>query len=1478
MPSVVNITGQFRLDTRQAELQLRKLEVAAKKAAGGASFKSANIGARELENTIGRTTNRVVALATSLATLGAVQKTFSQLVSSTIEVEQSLARINVNLNQGATALKSFSQGLFNVARDTGQSFETAAKAAEEFARQGLGAEETTKRVRDALILSRIANIDAVTAVETLTAAYNTFRKEGLTTTDIINKLVAVDTKFAVSSSDLAEGISRVGSTAQDAGVQFDELLAIITSVQQKTQRGGAVISDAFKTIFTRVQNPETLNQLEQIGVSIKDTEGRTLPAIRILQNLSDVYGNLSQSQQNVISKEVAGTYQINVLKAALGALSKEYGEYNRVRKESANATDQAIQKNAQLNQTLASSINATKASIEQLFSSIGSQNAGPFINGLLKSFDEVRKYLSGDTGDKLGESLGDGILKGLSNVITGPGLVAVTVVLGRAFGKVLTTVRGEIQNLLGINNASIKRAEIQTRINALLDAATSKENAQVVAATNLLERKEALLAISARLAREELLGTPLQNSFLSKNVTGGYKVSSELRGKIPNFANPISDAVGRELAAGVPSSKIYIDKDPRLSSAGNPHGLLVANSRDEPLGGFQGVNRVIAAGGNPKVSGTTPNFALSGRDLPFVPKKVLDEINKLLTSAESQTSKTGVSSELSKVTEKFVLSDKLSQQNSKRVAQETSRIYQERVDLERKLEISRLKSAKRSASFVAQDERLADLRERLQKSAESTAQKRKTISEQRQSGLKAYPSPIGPRDPGLSNIRNKILNNGIPLSNTSSTPYIPYSSQNYPASQRSANYTSTIGSGLLQIKNPKPTQAQIDALQKAEDLKEIAKQKRRDRLNTISFGVAIAAPFAAGFIPDADRNAGPGERALTGAAKGGLEGAGIGGIFGPEGVVAGAAIGALVGAVTKANKSIEEFGQDLQEAVSAREQENDAITRAVQLQQQLNEAKEGGSSQTSINKIASQLREARLGVSGVRGRAIINEPDEKKREILIAQNEDATEKQNRSGLITQQAKVLNDQKGIFAKFSDFFEGLSKDSKSTGNSAVSVAGSSIEKFISISAKGYDLLSQKIFGEGNLDEQTKAITLSLSQSLRGQDLSKIDGRQLSRNAGEDNPSIEQELDLSKLFSSLGETVEVTDINFKQLSYGLLKALKFIHAETTDEKKNLPNQRPPGLGDSFTNAPNLDVFTNAAYAPRNPAANRYQKAETSYEYYGELERQGAVKPEGLIGNKDYEQSKALYQTKNLLESAAAFITAPGSGRYIGQFQNSRGELSGKGLQLSAQQTAETYGFQFNEKGEISREGLERGRKYAFFASEIQKSFNSLKNAGVNIIGPQSNPSLIEATSGSTPGSGYSATTGQTAYDRTNFVTKNAFSKYGSHRNAGLSPNRRGPSEEQTTSNVTDDQADRVKADIDEAVKLINQAREAAVQVAQVIANNSIDINVTVRGIDDAANSQVLVAAIQGALQKLGVPIPKPSVPTRVYQPASAYPGAQP
>ena len=270
--------------------------------------------ASEFQKSMDAATARVFAFGATAAVIQTINQSFKALLSSTIQVEKRLVEINSILGASEQQFSKFRKSIFDVAKNTEQSFSIVADGAAELARQGLNAEETAKRLNAALVLTRISGLDSVSSVNALTAAINGYTSAALNAEQIVNKLVAVDTAFAVSAKDLADGFQRAGSTAEDAGVSFDELLGLITAVQQKTARGGAVIGNAFKSIFTRLSRSTTISELQELGVAIDSSQS----GVQKLEALSKSLSKISDPTQASKIKELAGgVFQINVVSAAL---------------------------------------------------------------------------------------------------------------------------------------------------------------------------------------------------------------------------------------------------------------------------------------------------------------------------------------------------------------------------------------------------------------------------------------------------------------------------------------------------------------------------------------------------------------------------------------------------------------------------------------------------------------------------------------------------------------------------------------------------------------------------------------------------------------------------------------------------------------------------------------------------------------------------------------------------------------------------------------------------------------------------------------------------------------------------------------------------------------------------------------------------------------------------------------------------------
>ena len=433
------IVANLQLNTTAAQRQLAQFNQKISRGLGQPLGRITG-DAAEFQKSLSAAAARVSAFGAVTGVLVGVSRAISGAAQATVQINKDLVELNTFLGQSTAEVNRFGQEIFKISRRTASDFKTVAEAAKEFARQGLSTQETLERTNSALILSRISGLGFAEAVTSITTAINTFNKSAIDSTQIVDKLIAVDTRFAVSSNQIAQALSRVGSSAEESGLSLDQLIATVTAVQQITGRGGSVIGNSLKTIFTRIRRPEVIEQLQSIGVTVKDQNGALLDGITVLQNYANATKNLSQVEKSRTAELLGGVFQINQLQAIIRDLTSANSIYASSLKISENASDDAIKKNDQLNQSYSALFARTRANLTELGGAVGDNLFGPLLAGGANAINELANIIKGNTelpeavGQSLGKSvgiigtdLGKKIIAGIGNTLgtAGPALAGI---------------------------------------------------------------------------------------------------------------------------------------------------------------------------------------------------------------------------------------------------------------------------------------------------------------------------------------------------------------------------------------------------------------------------------------------------------------------------------------------------------------------------------------------------------------------------------------------------------------------------------------------------------------------------------------------------------------------------------------------------------------------------------------------------------------------------------------------------------------------------------------------------------------------------------------------------------------------------------------------------------------------------------------------------------------------------------------------
>tara|TARA_B100000519_G_scaffold157701_1_gene139288 strand:- start:8119 stop:13590 length:5472 start_codon:yes stop_codon:yes gene_type:complete len=521
MASSLNATLNVQLNPQSLNASAKQVQQALGRITGQAS---------EFQKSLDASTARVFAFGATTVVINGVTQSFKKLVATTVDVQKRLVEINSIFQASEQTFNKFRNSIFQVAKDTGQSFATVADGAAELARQGLSAEETASRLKSALILTRISGLDAEKSVKALTAAINGFTSAGLSANQIVNKMVAVDTAFAVSTNDLAEAFTRAGSTAEDAGVSFNQLLGLITAVEQRTARGGAVIGNAFKSIFTRLSRGTTISSLQELGVEIDATQ----TGVQKLQALSNALQNIADPTVVSKIKELAGgVFQINVVSAALKDIGSQTSIFAKASETAASATNEALTKNKELNKTIAAQINSLVQGVTSLAERVGAITFGPLLENIIGIASKLSNFLDKALDPEKGNVFIKGLFKAIGSFLSGPAVIIFTAAFVKIF-KLVAKFAGEgLKALFSMGTQSEKIRSIEGGIVALLqkdenlrnqiNASTTSQAQKEQLIIDAIRRENALLMQQAQIVRSLAAGAAARGvtGFGASGFTGG---------------------------------------------------------------------------------------------------------------------------------------------------------------------------------------------------------------------------------------------------------------------------------------------------------------------------------------------------------------------------------------------------------------------------------------------------------------------------------------------------------------------------------------------------------------------------------------------------------------------------------------------------------------------------------------------------------------------------------------------------------------------------------------------------------------------------------------------------------------------------------------------------------------------------------------------------------------------------------------------
>src|SRR5574344_1171551 len=329
-------------------------------------------------------------------------QTFTQGIDEAVQAVKQLDDVMVDYAKvsdlSGEALTNYTNKLGELGKAVYRNKIEMTESATLFKQAGFTDEDSAQLAQMANLYMNIADGE-ISAGDSASFIISQMKAFNITAEDSIHILDAVNiisNNYAVSSSDLANNISKVSSTLSATGTSFEQTLGLMTAITEKT-RNASTASRGLKQISSRLTQTldatsgtgkKLVTIYDQLNISLKDSHGQIRSTYDILADLSTKWQGLSKNQQEYIALTSAGSHQVdNFL-----ALMQNFDTAISATETALDSSGSAWEENSKRAESLTAKLSALKAEFINLVNGDGGLNS--FLKGLTDLGTGILKFLN----------------------------------------------------------------------------------------------------------------------------------------------------------------------------------------------------------------------------------------------------------------------------------------------------------------------------------------------------------------------------------------------------------------------------------------------------------------------------------------------------------------------------------------------------------------------------------------------------------------------------------------------------------------------------------------------------------------------------------------------------------------------------------------------------------------------------------------------------------------------------------------------------------------------------------------------------------------------------------------------------------------------------------------------------------------------------------------------------------------------------
>ncbi len=294
-------------------------------------------------------------------TLNEVINQIGEALNEMKNVDTAAIQIRKVTGLSKSEIDAIKKASYSVATEYGRSASEYLESVSEFARAGYK-EHSTELGKLSLLTQNVGDVSAESSSKMLLAVDAAYQLEGNVAelTNVVNALNNIANKNPTSMQKMADGLQVSASMAKTAGMDISELTALIGTGTAVTQREGAEIGRALRTITMNIRavkgtlddgtiiDDESIAKAEAalkgIGISTKEVVNGVRELrnpMEVLDELADKWHTLGTEAQSVLTESIANKRQANVLSGILD----NWSMVEKMQTEYFNSANSAIEEN-----------------------------------------------------------------------------------------------------------------------------------------------------------------------------------------------------------------------------------------------------------------------------------------------------------------------------------------------------------------------------------------------------------------------------------------------------------------------------------------------------------------------------------------------------------------------------------------------------------------------------------------------------------------------------------------------------------------------------------------------------------------------------------------------------------------------------------------------------------------------------------------------------------------------------------------------------------------------------------------------------------------------------------------------------------------------------------------------------------------------------------------------------------------------------